>query len=128
MLKNFQERTYEDTIEREVVFDDGVYNGFGFPCDEYGIPLPECPPAAIKNYYWCLNHPKSFVRYNKIIEIKRKTYNPAHGTCSCGEEIYIDGNGYYGAWECPACGKWYNAFGQELLPPERWEEDMNEDY
>jgi hypothetical protein len=28
-----------------------------------------------------------------------------------------------GANECPHCGQWYNVFGQELLPPDQWEED-----
>ena len=31
-----------------------------------------------------------------------------------------------GAFEC-ACGQWYNMFGQELNPPEDWEEPLEED-
>ena len=123
MLQNFQKKSYETIIDREIVFDDGIFNGYGFPCDEEGIILKECDPCAIKNYHWCLQHPEKFVRYNKVIETKRTGTNPAHGTCKCGEEVYLYGNGYYGAWECPNCGQWYNYFGQEINPPEEWEED-----
>ena len=34
---------------------------------------------------------------------------------------------YYGACQCPECGKWYNLFGQSLLPPDCWEEDPSEE-
>lgn len=128
MLKNFHKKEYETIIDRQVVFDDGVFNGFGFPCDEKGIPLKECSSSAIENYNWCLEHPNNFVRYNKIIKIERKSYIPAHGICDCGYEMFLDGNGYYGAWECPRCGKWYNYFGQEINPPEYWQENLDEDY
>ena len=126
MLKNYQNKTYEEIIEREIVFDDGYNNGFAFPCDEKGKLLKQCGDCAINNYDWCLEHPERFVRFNKIITTKRIGVNPAHGTCDCGEEIYLYGNGYYGAWDCPNCGKWYNYFGQEINPPDQWEENMEE--
>ena len=38
------------------------------------------------------------------------------------ETVYLYDR-YRAACQCPKCGRWYNLFGQELLPPEMWEED-----
>lgn len=46
---------------------------------------------------------------------------PAYGTCHCGGTVELTDE-YMGACECPNCGQWYNLFGQELLPPDMWEE------
>lgn len=128
MITSYKKSEWETVTEREVVFDDGVFNGFGFPCDEEGKPVEECDPCAMENYYWCLEHPERFVRFNKVIERKRTYKNPPCGICECGEEIYFGGPGYYGAYECPCCGRWYNSMGQELEAPENWEENLEDDY
>ena len=47
---------------------------------------------------------------------------PAHGICRCGEEVTLIDE-YMGSCQCENCGQWYNLFGQELLPPNQWEED-----
>lgn len=122
MLQNIVESKWEESVYFEVAFDDGGNSGFGFPCDENGKTLPDLPnPAAYDNYKWCLEHPERFSRFNKVIRHVSHYKEPAHGTCHCGEEVTLI-NEYMGACQCPKCGQWYNLFGQELLPPEEWEE------
>ena len=51
---------------------------------------------------------------------------PAIMRCeNCGTEFDLTDE-YYGACQCPECGQWYNLFGQTLLPPDEWEEDLDE--
>ena len=49
-----------------------------------------------------------------------KDYHGCYGICpSCGRRVYFGGSGcacLSGRAECD-CGKWYNLFGQEILPP-----------
>jgi hypothetical protein len=122
MLQNIVRPEWVEKVDYEVAFDDGRNNGFGFPCDESGKILPDLPnPAAYENYKWCLEHPERFSRFNKVIRRVSHYKEPAHGTCNCGEEVALI-NEYLGACQCPKCGQWYNLFGQELLPPEEWED------
>lgn len=124
MLKNYTPANYHTITEYELVFDDGHYNGFGFPCDANGklLQSEEENPAAHANLRRCLEHPEKFGRFNKIIKHERSVMDNAHGTCACGNEVEL-WDSYLGACQCEKCGKWYNLFGQELLPPENWEED-----
>lgn len=122
MLHNFTPRKYYTVIEYELVFDDGRGNGFGFPCNKNGELLEDVTDAARENYRWCLNHKDHFVRFNKIILHKYRLYANAYGTCSCGNEVELYDD-FCGACQCEKCGKWYNLFGQELVPPGHWEED-----
>jgi len=111
-------------VSYEVRFFVDKNGGYGFPCDEYGnILKDEMTKQAIENYEWCLSREEEFpYLFNDVVK-KTHTYRePAHGTCKCGEEVYMV-NDYMGAVQCPKCGQWYNLFGQELLPPEQWEED-----
>lgn len=123
MLKNYVDKRYYTVTSYELVFDDGCYNGCGFPCDENGRVFDDIPDAAKENYKWCLDHPEKFVRFNEVIKHERRTYDNAHGTCDCGNEVELY-NQYLGACECEQCGKWYNLFGQELLPPTAWNEEF----
>lgn len=122
MLKDYKSSFTETVTEYNIVFDDGHHNGFSFPCDENG-KLPESMksenPAAFMNYEDCLKHPERFARFNKVIKDERSVRNCASGTCSCGEHIDLY-NEYQGACQCPGCGKWYNLFGRELIPPDEW--------
>lgn len=34
---------------------------------------------------------------------------------------------YYGCCQCPGCGRWYSIAGDEVNPPDEWEEDLEED-
>lgn len=127
MMKNFtpRERKTDITYEVEFLRHDGN-SGFGFPCTETGELLEMNNPYAIENYRECLAHPERFGVYNHIRKFKHTYTENAHGTCECGEEVSL-WNEWYGACECPRCGRWYNLFGQELNPPKDWEENYEED-
>lgn len=124
MLHNYVPSKYYTAVDYELVFDDGYNNGYSFPCDENGnlLQSEEENPAAHANMRWCLEHPEKFERFNKIIKYTRQVKDNTHGTCICGHEVEL-WNQYMGACQCPECGRWYNLFGQELVPPEHWEED-----
>lgn len=38
-------------------------------------------------------------------------------TCECGNEIYIMDETGATAWQCDACGQWYDFFGVKVAPP-----------
>lgn len=120
MIANYVSGKICEVVEYEVQFTDEDGNGFAFPCnpDWTLMPLNEW---AQKNYEEAMAHPENFVNYNKRVRRVRKVLEPARGTCRCGETIELYA-GWHGACECPKCGQWYNAFGQELLRPEQWEE------
>ena len=40
-------------------------------------------------------------------------------TCDCGSTVYL---GRF-TCECENCGKLYNSLGQELAPPDEWDDD-----
>ena len=124
MIKNYVPSERKLHIEHELAFDDGHGNGYGFPCNESGSVV-NLQPEAVANLAWCMEHPEKFVRWNEVVTYKNWYREPAHGTCSCGREISLYDE-YYGACRCE-CGKWYNLFGQELLPPDQWETDPSEE-
>ena len=121
MLRNYKSATYETQHYYELCFDDGHNNGFGFPCDAEGKLLPDLPSAAVENYNFCMAHPEKFDRWNKVVKHSERVRINATGTCICGETFEL-WNQYMGACECPKCGRWYNLYGQELNPPETWED------
>lgn len=127
MIKNYKPATYEIITEYNLVFDDGHYNGFNFPCDKDGNLLQGVPQVAIRNYHKCLETPDRFVRFNKVIKTERRVRNNAQGTCHCGNTVELY-DMYYGSCQCEKCGQWYNLSGQMLVPPEMWEEDYENDY
>lgn len=130
MLSNIQNSEYESETSYERVFDDGTGNGFWFPCFEDGKLKPDMSNDAMTNFNWCMENPDLFVRFNKIVSTTRRFRVPAHGRCSCGNEVYLQDE-YYGACQCEKCGKWYSLSGQELLPPDQWGWDgtpMEEDW
>ena len=121
MIANYTPSKIVTSTEYSIEFIRKDTSGFSFPCDSTG-KLHELNPEAQKNYEWCLGHPEEFdVKFNKV-----KTYtwryreNPS-GTCTCGHTIELF-NELYGACECPHCGRWWNMSGQELLPPNQWDE------
>lgn len=124
MLRNITPSETKVVREYELAFDDGEGNGFGFPCDKDGNLMPDLHECAVKNYHDCMEHPEKFRRWNKVVTYTRRYREPARGTCVCGREVELYDQ-YYGACECE-CGRWYNLFGQELLPPEHWQDDPAE--
>ncbi len=127
MISNYTPAEYKIVVEYDLVFDDGHDNGFAFDCDENGVLSEHLQPEAKANYEWCLKHPERFERFNKVVARKWRIREDAHGICHCGNIVYLRDE-YYGACQCTECGQWYNLSGQELLPPEDWQENFDEDY
>ena len=127
MISNYKPAYYEKVVNYDLVFDDGHFNGCGFPCDKDGNLLPNIPEEAKKNYQDCLNHPERYVRFNKIVKHEYEVRNNAEGICICGNKVELY-DMYYGTCQCEKCGQWYNIFGQEILPPSEWEENLDDDY
>ena len=126
MLKNITRPENKVVVSYDLTFDDGHHNGFGFPCDRDGNLLPGLSEAALDNLKWAQAHPEQFRRYNEVVRYDHHYTEPGHGTCCCGQEVILEDR-YYGACQCDNCGRWYNLYGQELLPPEYWEEDPSDD-
>ena len=122
MLKNYvkAERKEDVSYDLDFLFEED-HGGYGFPCDEKGNVLPFQNEEIKKNYEWCMAHPEKFETFAKVTKYVNRYTEPAHGTCACGEEVYLFDQ-YLGACECPNCGRWYNLFGQELNPPSTWED------
>ena len=128
MLSQIERGKTEVTVTYEKIFDDGSGNGYAFPCDAEGHLL--CHPSAVASYNWCLLHPENFIRFNMLERREQHMRHPDTGKCSCGEIVSLRDQ-YYGACQCPRCGKWYNLSGQELLPPDMWGWDgtpLDDDY
>ena len=126
MIKNYVPAERKKEISYDLIF---YYNeergGFGFPCDQAGNLLPFRFDAARENYEYCMAHPEEFETFAEVRKFVSRYTEPAHGTCTCGSEVTLYDQ-YCGACQCEKCGRWYNLFGQELLPPEQWESDPYE--
>ena len=122
MLSNIIRGEYVTEVRYELAFDDGHGNGYGFPCDANGVVDEGLTPNALSNLEYCRQHPEAFERADEVVEIRLEYKEEDRGTCRCGEMVYLHDQ-YWAACQCPKCGRWYNLFGQELLPPEMWEED-----
>lgn len=122
MIADYRPPEFVVKAEKNLVFDDGFGNGFSFPCTPNGEPiLTDCNR---RNYEFALAHPERFERHKVVVESKWSYKENATGTCRCGKRIELFDE-YMGACQCPNCGQWYNLFGQELNPPEQWEEDYD---
>ena len=131
MLKNMVRGEFKTDIRYQLTFDDSNGCGFAFPCDIDGNIIPftdgdPVSPAALENLEWCRQHPEKFTRAGEIVEIRQSYREPNRGTCACGQTVELYDQ-FYGACQCPECGRWYNLFGQELLPPDQWETDPSEE-
>lgn len=105
---------------RFYAYPDG---GYEFPCNADGCLIHrDISDTAFKNYSYCISHPEKFpYAFNEIHKYSRWIKDESYGTCHCGERVYLI-NEYMGACQCPKCGQWYNLFGEELLPPNDWED------
>lgn len=121
MIDSFTPSERKTATRYSLVFDDGHGNGLWFPCDEEGVLLEPVNDGARANYQYALAHPEQFARYNKVVKYSYSYWEPAHGICHCGAKVELV-NEYMGACQCRRCGQWYIQSGQELLPPEEWEE------
>ena len=127
MIQNYVPAEHKTETRFDLTFfyseDSG---GFAFPCDAAGNVFSLENEEARKNLEYCLAHPEEFETYNEVRRWINRYTEPAHGTCICGTEVELYDQ-YYGACQCPSCGRWYNLFGQSLLPPEQWERDPSEE-
>lgn len=119
MLTKYIPSKWETLTRYDRVFDDGYGNGFSFPCDEHGELLPGVPAVAHENIDECMKHPERFARWNKVIKTESEYRTDAIGICECGNSIRLHDQ-FLGTCQCDVCYRWYNLFGQELLPPEQW--------
>lgn len=128
MLHNLVRRTVTPLVEYSLEFLREDTSGFSFPCDKDGNVFPLEYPAAKENLEWCMANADTF-DWHGVRKYTRLVKEPAHGTCSCGAEVFLYDQ-YLGACPCPECGRWYNLFGQELTDPIYWEtdDDYDSDY
>ena len=113
---------YEELVEYRLEYTDEEGTGFSFPCDSDGRLLK---PGLLPKLEECRAHADDFAVAGVVKEYRREHHVPAEGICECGKHIRLQEQ-YLGACQCPYCGRWHNLFGQELLPPEMWE-DMAEE-
>lgn len=93
-----------------------------FQFDVVDGELVFCCEDAKRNFRYCLEHPEEYKDKGNII-VKNSYWQDARAICECGREIFLRDT-YLGAGECRYCGRWHNLFGEELLPPEQWEEQI----
>lgn len=63
------------------------------------------------------------MRYETDLQIYRNAWRKEELmtilTCECGNEIYIMDETEATAWQCDACGQWYDFFGVKVAPSEQ---------
>ena len=125
MLKNIVRGEWETETWYELCFyyDEDKSSGFVFPCRMDGTLIEEdMTEDGMRNYEFCMKNPENFAVPNEFERHTRRWRNPDRGQCKCGAEVVLHDQ-YRGACGCPECGRWYNLYGQELLPPDQWEDD-----
>lgn len=130
MLKIIRERSTHTEVEHYIEFTDEECCGFSFPCDLNGnIQFSddrELGRAQRDNYDYAMSNKERFTRqFAELVARKYTVTDNAVGKCVCGEEVELYDQ-YQGACSCPKCGQWYNLFGQELIDPEYWDNDVSE--
>lgn len=120
MLKSYVPAHEEIIVEKFLEFLDEDGCGYQFTLDAGDRPILDTEGAKIS---WELCQ-KKYPEGGKKKVYRRRFHMPAMGVCQCGCEIPLLGN-YYGATECD-CGLWYNRNGDEILPPEMWEERLED--
>lgn len=144
MLKIISERHRETHTEYRLNFDlinEPHGNGYSFPLlskDAAIIPLKESE-TEVNKYVSCSEEECTWWECYLKVKDDRERYEepyvskhswswmePAHALCKCGQEILLQDD-YLGCCQCPNCGQWYNMFGQEVLDPSKWEEDLDDD-
>lgn len=76
----------------------------------------------VMNRFVCLVYLAERVTDGRIYECpechSENAFDESFLICDCGREVYVDG-----PTRVCECGKYYNGFGQELAPPEEWDEE-----
>lgn len=131
MLKIIKPRTTHTEVEYRIEFTDADGCGFSFPCDQHGNVQFDDHDAELgriqrDNYDAAMADKERFTKqYAEFVTRRYTVTDNALGKCVCGETVELY-NQYQGACSCPKCGQWYNLFGQELIDPEYWDDDVSE--
>ena len=131
MLKIIKPRTTHTEVEYRIEFTDEDGCGFSFPCDQNGNIQFDDHDAELgrvqrDNYDYAMSHRERFTKQYAEFTARRYTVTDnALGKGVCGETVELYDQ-YQGACSCPKCGQWYNMFGQELIDPEYWDNDVSE--
>ena len=76
----------------------------------------------VKVDFYCRECEASYVSEERLYECphcnSKDVCNSDFIQCDCGRRVYIPN-----ITNICECGKYYNGFGQELAPPEEWDED-----
>lgn len=123
MIQNYVPEQYEKTFGYCREFDDGNGNQFGIPCDENGNLL-DTSQTALDNYNQYLKNPDGFIKFNELTKYPYLVKVKAHGTCHCGNEVYLYDEFESSTTQCEKCGQWYNSFGEKILSPEEQQEKL----
>ena len=103
-------------------------SGFSFDCDRDGyVSVDSYHESALENLWkaiFGLFHEP--LVYNGIQDYSHWYREPAHGTCKCGREVYLEEDYGHGI-DCENCGRIYSMSGSELAPRSQWEERYSED-
>lgn len=122
-MKIKEERHEKTFVEYRLNYFVDETGGYSFPCDENGKVNDDLHPVALKNLKFCQQNPDKFKNPGQVEKITHTYMEPAIGICDiCGAEVRLE-NEYMSACQCKKCGQWYNLWGQQLLPPDRWEDD-----
>ncbi len=97
----------------------------GYDTEDKVTPIFRSPEGE-QNWNSLLELVKTGEYEGPVLNKYTNTYTaPAVGKCKCGEEFELIDE-YMGACQCPKCNQWHNLFGQELLPPDRWEKNLGD--
>jgi hypothetical protein len=97
-------------------------SGYSFECDAAGNLL-DPTEDRVKRRNACFNEPG--LEAPVIKSWTQRYFEPAVLLCDCGQEHALVDQNRMGD-SCCECGQWYNAAGQQLIPPTQWGEDTGE--
>lgn len=119
------ERVTVPSFAHSFDWNDSPGSGFSFTCAADGsVDLSTFAPGAVENIAACL-FGLFDVTYVGIMDYTHSYWQPAHGTCTCGREVYLEQDYGHGI-DCE-CGRIYNGSGSELRPRSQWEDRYDED-
>lgn len=116
-----QRRLIED-FRLDFINKEHPSSGYSFSCSENGIiDESKLNPTSRESLAYCRAHPELY-HGPEFMDCSRKVIEPAQGNCPhCGTVVFLTGD-----VSCSGCGQWFNAVGQELVPPREWGEDTRE--
>lgn len=120
-----RERIEEKHYDLVFHYVDMSSAGFRFACESNGhVDTTGDREAAINNYNACMSGSVNgrAVVCDGVQEWFKRYTEPAHGRCSCGAIVVLDGF----TNTCDKCGVDYNFAGQLLAPREQWGEETGE--